>query len=467
MKVGRNDPCPCGSGKKYKKCCLSKTYASIGRELTIQNKLIKDLIEFYHKNYMETIEDAKSLLWGDFKPEDYLKEDYEIERANINFIEYLVYDFIVDYKNDKTVIDKYLETCNNAGSHRNLNNSLSLEETGILTAMKNSFISLFEVKEVFKGEGLLLKDILTNKEYDVKEKSATESLVKWDILATRLAYLDEQYIMSGSGYFYPLIKKEEILNKISLDYKDYKTICPNAPITEYLKKNSEIFNSFWYSLYSNPTPANLRNTDGEQILFSKAIFDIKDKSAVINRLKSIKDFKYDEENDVFVWVDETPGRKVPSTNKGTLQIKNDKLTIECNSKERISAAKIMILENLSDFLVHKADVFQSLEKAISEFNEKNEGSQKQPENEIPIEIQQEFINKFLTDHYEKWLNEKIPALNGKTPLEAIKTKKGRHQVIEILKFNENIEEKNKEKGKPYYDFSWLRKRLGLEDDCLS
>ena len=24
IKVGRNDPCPCGSGKKYKKCCLGK-----------------------------------------------------------------------------------------------------------------------------------------------------------------------------------------------------------------------------------------------------------------------------------------------------------------------------------------------------------------------------------------------------------------------------------------------------------
>jgi uncharacterized protein len=23
-KVGRNDPCPCGSGKKYKQCCLKK-----------------------------------------------------------------------------------------------------------------------------------------------------------------------------------------------------------------------------------------------------------------------------------------------------------------------------------------------------------------------------------------------------------------------------------------------------------
>jgi hypothetical protein len=24
MNEGRNDPCPCGSGKKYKKCCLEK-----------------------------------------------------------------------------------------------------------------------------------------------------------------------------------------------------------------------------------------------------------------------------------------------------------------------------------------------------------------------------------------------------------------------------------------------------------
>lgn len=24
-KLGRNDPCPCGSGKKFKKCCLNKS----------------------------------------------------------------------------------------------------------------------------------------------------------------------------------------------------------------------------------------------------------------------------------------------------------------------------------------------------------------------------------------------------------------------------------------------------------
>jgi len=24
QKIGRNDPCPCGSGLKYKRCCLNK-----------------------------------------------------------------------------------------------------------------------------------------------------------------------------------------------------------------------------------------------------------------------------------------------------------------------------------------------------------------------------------------------------------------------------------------------------------
>lgn len=35
MKIGRNDPCPCGSGKKYKKCCINKS----GRKLSSVNTI--------------------------------------------------------------------------------------------------------------------------------------------------------------------------------------------------------------------------------------------------------------------------------------------------------------------------------------------------------------------------------------------------------------------------------------------
>lgn len=31
MRIGRNDPCPCGSGKKYKKCCMDLNSQSISR----------------------------------------------------------------------------------------------------------------------------------------------------------------------------------------------------------------------------------------------------------------------------------------------------------------------------------------------------------------------------------------------------------------------------------------------------
>jgi uncharacterized protein YecA (UPF0149 family) len=31
--VGRNDPCPCGSGKKYKKCCLEKDQEALAQSL--------------------------------------------------------------------------------------------------------------------------------------------------------------------------------------------------------------------------------------------------------------------------------------------------------------------------------------------------------------------------------------------------------------------------------------------------
>lgn len=32
-KIGRNEPCPCGSGKKYKKCCLQASQPAAGGTL--------------------------------------------------------------------------------------------------------------------------------------------------------------------------------------------------------------------------------------------------------------------------------------------------------------------------------------------------------------------------------------------------------------------------------------------------
>ncbi|MCA0970841.1 SEC-C domain-containing protein [Halobacillus litoralis] len=46
MKVGRNDPCPCGSGKKYKKCCGKKNVIEISDSI-VQEEL-NQLYQRYH-----------------------------------------------------------------------------------------------------------------------------------------------------------------------------------------------------------------------------------------------------------------------------------------------------------------------------------------------------------------------------------------------------------------------------------
>src|SRR5690625_860480 len=46
-KIGRNDKCPCGSGKKYKRCCL-------GKEVTLAPS--ESMTKFRHLTYEEVDE---------------------------------------------------------------------------------------------------------------------------------------------------------------------------------------------------------------------------------------------------------------------------------------------------------------------------------------------------------------------------------------------------------------------------
>jgi len=45
MKPGRNDPCPCGSGKKYKKCCEARDAAEREQELAAEQAKRSDTLD--------------------------------------------------------------------------------------------------------------------------------------------------------------------------------------------------------------------------------------------------------------------------------------------------------------------------------------------------------------------------------------------------------------------------------------
>ena len=73
---------------------------------------------------------------------------------------------------------------------------------------------------------------------------------------------------------------------------------------------------------------------------------------------------------------------------------------------------------------------------------------------------QEKIVEFMREHYRKWPTEKLPALGGKTPLQAVKTKDGREMVEALLRDFE-LRSANSNLPVDQSIFDELRERLGL------
>lgn len=74
-KIGRNDPCPCGSGKKYKKCCIDKP---IKKVLEYQGYIDKDINRYPKRKKNENQKDLY-----DFWKEKYIKIDRLLHKAFI------------------------------------------------------------------------------------------------------------------------------------------------------------------------------------------------------------------------------------------------------------------------------------------------------------------------------------------------------------------------------------------------
>lgn len=93
--VGRNDPCPCGSGKKYKQCCfqkdaLKKKNPLMGRKITVrpmvntQEETQKTATQKRPVDYAELMEKAFGESLHKFEQEPPIPEDPNIYLKNDN-----------------------------------------------------------------------------------------------------------------------------------------------------------------------------------------------------------------------------------------------------------------------------------------------------------------------------------------------------------------------------------------------
>src|SRR5882724_6711751 len=150
-KVGRNDPCPCGSGKKYKTCCLDSASApdfQYRRFRQTHAALIPKLTQFaFEIIEPNLVEDA----WQDFTDHNAV-EDYDPDGPmNVLFMPWFLFNWMIE---KPTGSSEFSETTIAELFLLGNKESISADEEFILRGAIRCPYTLCEVIEVKPGVGM-------------------------------------------------------------------------------------------------------------------------------------------------------------------------------------------------------------------------------------------------------------------------------------------------------------------------
>jgi len=160
--IESNDLCPCGSGKKFKECCM-KDLKTPMREYS---RLVRTVNEWITSNSYLKKELADTI-------KEYLPGEIVDEIRLAALIEAFIFEHRL--KNGMTPLEYFLAHARIPGSDISRYKKL----------MKNRF-GIFEVVEVYRGQGMMLKDIVTDREYFVLEKRGSLSVKTGNITPCRI-----------------------------------------------------------------------------------------------------------------------------------------------------------------------------------------------------------------------------------------------------------------------------------------
>jgi hypothetical protein len=234
------------------------------------------------------------------------------------------------------------------------------------------------------------------------------------------------------------------------------------PWPEYLKRNLPRIRRQPEELHAEWVEAlKLSNTDGDEILFSKAVYRVVDRETLTAALRSCPEISEDDEGKHYTWLRGPAGEK-GRTVLGTLHVEGAQLVFESNSKKRHERGKGMLAELAGPALKHLRDEFTTQREMKR--RAANEPRAAEPvRDEIPPEVRHKLISEYMEQHTAKWPDMALPALDGKTPRQAVKTAAGRLKVSALLRDFENIEGHKRQTGEPYCDVARLRAELGLKE----
>ncbi len=477
MGPGRNDPCPCGSGKKYKHCCRRLEQAPAVEDLwsrlnRVDAELARTLLDHAKKALRpEALDVGRRDFYGN-DVEEIPTRDLQM------FIPWLIYSWVPSenlWRVPRGPDDRHTTV----GRDYLMRKGRRLEDISrrYLEASLAEPFSFFEVVSVEAGASVDFVDLLRGRPCHVSERSASRVLTPHDIVWAHFVSLDGLTTMSG-GSSIPLEPEAKIE---IIDLAERLRGRRRGISEEALFAEADLIRLTYLRLTERRVrPPVLSNTDGEPLSLHRLTFRIDDPAAAFEALHSLDLVSSREEilakakrdrqgtlQSVEICWNKLGNRQNKSwhnTILGQLKIDGRRLVAEVNSKKRADRIRAQIEKRLGSGVSFERAVVTSPEKMLEEARNRLQPAQERERSREEEELLsspelREHVTRMLERHYEAWVDEKLPALGGQTPRQAVRAAAGRAKVEALLEGMERRPPAGPFDQRP--PVARLREKLGL------
>lgn len=217
MSVGRNDRCPCGSGRKFKQCCLprqSDAEATRVRVRTAEDRVVMAVAKHAAATWGEPL---LRHAWEDFWLYEDVPDDMHAEPEwEGMFLAWFTCGFVPDPECTERT---------DAWPTEPLGLHWLASPPGPVDALDRAFaeqacaspLSVFVVEQVTPGVSLDVKDVLTGRSFHTPEIAASRTLRVGDLIFSRVVTLEGLSLLFGMA---PYVATPEWHGEV-LDWRDH------------------------------------------------------------------------------------------------------------------------------------------------------------------------------------------------------------------------------------------------------
>ena len=371
-----------------------------------------------------------------------------------------------------------------------------------LRALQRSVMSAYEVIETVPGSHFLVRDLIRDGEpIRIEDKLGSEDLVQWDRIAARLLEIKGKVYMSGGVLRLSFDDAAEIAEEVGKLQKKLLSEVRRSLKREgntgvdlvdlpaadtVLGEMAPLFTQTWLAttlerLVDQPLP-EIRNFDGEPVELCETRMPVLDGGGlerIATRLDAMAELSRDAA-DRLEWTWLAPSWDVRDTNPelaarvqglaeeaqntlGWLRLEPDALLLATNSRARAERGQELLTATLGSSIGPPSTTSQTPAQAMAAAGTADlEPSEAQLS--LSLEDREVVSQQVLDRHYRATLSAPVPALDGKTPKQAVRSKAGREKTARWLKYLENQSARRaRASGQPGYDFGWVWDALKIND----